>query len=209
LITVELPGRGAHSGDTAYSRMTPLLDDLIREIAPLLDRPYAFFGHSMGGMLAFELMHALHNEQHPMPVALLLSSTPGLATYTVDQVNPLMSDETLTNNFPHLKAARADEMIYAMLMHVLRADLTLICNYTYKRKDPLNIPLVVLHGQDDPRVTAAQARAWRNETTATCTIVPRPGDHRYITSDVPFVTARINDLLGATLSQPEYERIHT
>jgi surfactin synthase thioesterase subunit len=209
LVTVELPGRGAYPEDRTYSQMAPLLEDLKTQIIPLLDKPYAFFGHSMGGMLAFELIHALQEVNQPMPVALCLSSTPGLETYTADQVNPLLSDEMLANTFPHLKAARGDDKVHTLLLHVLRTDLTLICNYNYIRKNPLNIPLVVLHGQDDPRVTAAQAHAWFSETTATCTVVPRPGGHRYITSDVPFVTARIRDLLGSPTSKPEYENIHT
>jgi surfactin synthase thioesterase subunit len=189
--------------------LAPLLEDLKTEIIPLLDMPYVCFGHSMGGMLAFELAHALRDADLLQPVAVCLSSTPGLGTYTADQVNPLLSDEMLTNSFPHLKAARGDDKVHTLLLHVLRTDLTLICNYHYIRKDPLDVPLVVLHGQDDPRVTAAQARAWRSETTAPCSIVPRPGGHRYITSDVPFVTARVRELLGATTSQLEYESIHT
>jgi surfactin synthase thioesterase subunit len=203
LVTVELPGRGGPRDDKTYSQLAPLLEDLKSEIMPLLNMPYVFFGHSMGGMLAFELTHALRDAGHRLPVILCLSSTPGLATYTADQVNPLRSDEMLTHTFPHLKAARGDDKIYTLLLHVLRTDLTLICNYNYIRKDPLDVPFVVVHGQDDPRVTADQARAWRSETTAHCTILSRPGGHRYITGDVPFITARVREWLGrSTVHSP-------
>lgn len=59
VCAVELPGRGSWIAEAPFIRLMPLVRALGDEIAPLLDRPLALFGHSMGGLVAFELARLL------------------------------------------------------------------------------------------------------------------------------------------------------
>ena len=63
LIAVELPGHGARMAEPLYSDIAPLIDDLARQMPALLDRPIAFFGFSMGSLIAYELAQRLYQER--------------------------------------------------------------------------------------------------------------------------------------------------
>ena len=74
---LELPGRGMRMDEPLQSDIRRLAAQLADEISAELDRPYALFGHSLGGLLAFELAHALHERGLPAPLALFASATAG------------------------------------------------------------------------------------------------------------------------------------
>src|SRR5262245_3757998 len=59
LVSVQLPGREGRIGEPAFQRLNAAVAALLLEIVPLLEGPYAFFGHSMGALLCFELARAL------------------------------------------------------------------------------------------------------------------------------------------------------
>src|SRR5687768_15964641 len=73
-VAVQLPGRGDRFREPPLDAMAPLLDVLVDEIGPLLDRPYAFYGLSMGARVAWALTHRLREERRPLPCALFLAS---------------------------------------------------------------------------------------------------------------------------------------
>src|SRR4029077_2626378 len=58
-IAVQLPGRADRFGEPAFDRMVSLVDELVEVLKPLLDRPFACFGVSMGSRVAWTLTHAL------------------------------------------------------------------------------------------------------------------------------------------------------
>lgn len=61
LLPLELPGRGLRFGEALHTDAASLVAQLAGELHGTLDSasPYAFFGHSLGGLLAFELAHAM------------------------------------------------------------------------------------------------------------------------------------------------------
>src|SRR5262245_31697623 len=73
VIPVELPGRGARFQELPSVGMPALIEALAEAIIPLLDKPFAFFGHSMGAVIAFELARRLHREYDRRPQALFPS----------------------------------------------------------------------------------------------------------------------------------------
>jgi len=73
LVRVQLPGREDNNERPAFTRMEDLIPELYGQVLPLLDRPLAIYGHSMGALVAFELTRALRRNNCPAPVALLVS----------------------------------------------------------------------------------------------------------------------------------------
>jgi len=73
VCVVQQPGRATRIGEAAAEHSGPLLETLSREIEPLLDRPFAFFGHSMGALVAFELSRAVRARTGRAPAHLFVS----------------------------------------------------------------------------------------------------------------------------------------
>src|SRR5690242_12788229 len=59
VVAVRLPGRENRFGEPRYRRMAPVATDLRAVLWPWLGLPYAFFGHSLGALIAFETARRL------------------------------------------------------------------------------------------------------------------------------------------------------
>jgi acyl transferase domain-containing protein/surfactin synthase thioesterase subunit/acyl carrier protein len=192
VVSIELPGRGRRMNEKPYTDLKQLIHDLKPVLLPLLDKPFLFFGHSMGGLIAFEVARDLRRSNLAQPQKLFISSTPGLTTYTRQEVDHTLSDEALIELFPHLdKNTIADDELHQLLVGLIRTDLQLLNNYKYEKVPPLTIPLIVLHGDNDERVTAEKAEKWCEETRESCQVICRPGGHRYIEHDGEFLTSLV------------------
>lgn len=73
ICPIQLPGRERRIAEPPFDRLEPLLQSLTAAILPYLDKPFALFGHSMGGLLAFELVRSLRCHQYPQPLHLFIS----------------------------------------------------------------------------------------------------------------------------------------
>ncbi len=168
------------------------------QVGAYFDKPFAFFGHSMGGLLAFELTKKLILENKPVPEKLYISSTPQLASYDREQINPNTSDDNLMDLFPYLKGsngAHDSAEKTKIMINILRADLELLSDYQYKKEIPIPVPIIALHGVDDPRVKHEHMELWHKETTGSFELLSRPGGHRYIDQEGEFITSLIKDKL--------------
>ena len=162
VCTVQLPGRENRFAEPALTS----LDDAVAALAPFIadhaDLPYAFFGHSMGSLIAFETARRLRALGARLPERLFLSGmrAPGLPDR--DPRHTLPDDELLaTAEFDGVNAELRE-----LLLPLLRADLTLCETYTHRAEAPLPCPLTVLAGSDDDSVDAAELVDWREHTSA-------------------------------------------
>lgn len=202
IVCIELPGRGHRINEEMHTHLSDLLEELIPEIVQLMDKPSLFFGHSMGGVLAFELARELAERKEPQPIKLFLSSTPGLTTYSKSDVDYTLPDDELYKTFPHMKpSAIGDVELHTILMKMLRADLKLLDNYVYIKKDQLHIPIVTVYGDNDSRVKREQAERWRYETSGIFKLINRPGGHRYIEQDTAFLNMLLREELNTFVGQ--------
>src|SRR5215475_3470023 len=73
---IQPPGREGRRGEAPYNSMPPLIEAVTEAILPLLDRPFALFGHCMGAKVAFELARYLRQHYHLNPSHLFVSACP-------------------------------------------------------------------------------------------------------------------------------------
>ena len=184
--------------------LKPLLDDMLPHIETLTEKPFLFFGHSMGGVLAFEMAREMKRLNKKLPLKLFISSTPGLTTYHKREVDHTLTDGELVTMFPHLQSGNIPDIeLQQMLLKMLRSDLHLLNNYAYKANDPLNIPITAIHGNEDLRVSLKQMEKWKDETSADFTVISRPGGHRYIENDAEFISELLKQEMTAVF-KPNY-----
>ncbi|EGH46705.1 thioesterase [Pseudomonas syringae pv. pisi str. 1704B] len=106
-----------------------LANHLADEISAELDKPYALFGHSLGGLLAFELAHALRERGLPAPLALFASATAGPVRRDVSEYATAKTDAQLLDRLRTLKGTSenviANQELMQLTLPILRADFLL------------------------------------------------------------------------------------
>jgi acyl transferase domain-containing protein/surfactin synthase thioesterase subunit/acyl carrier protein len=194
LVCVELPGRGKRINEPAYDDMSVLVKEFVSHFAEHTNKPFAFFGHSMGGALLFEVTRELRRKNMPLPVKMFVSSTPWLGSYDKQQVEYRLSETELIQRFPHLSYEQIkDKELQELLVNILKSDLKLLKQYQFQPEDAFEIPLIALHGKEDPRVQKDQINAWKNETKSSFRMISRDGGHRYIEHDSAFVARLVSE----------------
>ncbi|MGB3312856.1 MAG: alpha/beta fold hydrolase, partial [Albidovulum sp.] len=93
---IELPGRGLRLREAPIPEMSKMVEDALSSVVPVLERPFAFFGHSMGALLAFEVTRRLREMGLPLPCHLFVSAcrAPHLAARNRPW-HPLPEDELI------------------------------------------------------------------------------------------------------------------
>ncbi|MFE0043492.1 thioesterase II family protein [Streptomyces albireticuli] len=196
----ELPGRGRRLGESPYSRLRPLVGALADAVADGLDRPFALFGHSMGGLLAFELTRTLRERGLPLPAHLFVSAmaAPGTSRRRPDMHNATDAEfhrELRFLNGTPRELLENDELM-ALMLPTLRADFSVLETYEHRPEPPLPVPVGVFAGTADPSVPLATLQGWRDQTTAGSRLTLFPGDHFFLHSAMTDVMTAIRGALG-------------
>jgi len=193
---VQLPGHEYRFAEPAYTRLVPLVQALADAIFPYLDRPFAFFGHSMGALVSFELARQLRRTHDRYPVRLCLAAyrapqlqNPNIKIYHLP--SEVFKVVLRADGIPE-RILQNEELMQAMLP-TLRADFELCDTYLYTQEPPLECPLSIFGGTEDVRVSAADLDAWRIHTSATYSLSMLPGSHFFLHS--------AQDLLLAAIAQ--------
>ncbi|MFE3329637.1 thioesterase II family protein [Streptomyces sp. NPDC059176] len=185
VLAVQYPGRQDRRLESAIDDVHRLADAVAEEIAPHLDQPYAFFGHSMGAVVAYETARRLGRRSLPAPGRLFLSGR-GAPTPEANPLDRMDSDEAVVAAIRRLGGTGGeildDPEIMAMVMPTLRADYRAIGSYTWTEGPRLTLPFTVLVGDNDPVVTTDEAAGWRRFTEAATDVRIFPGGHFYLDS---------------------------
>ena len=151
-----LPGRETRLKEQPLTSMASLVEALHAAIMPYLDRPFAFFGHSMGAAIAFELARSLRRRGKPLPLALFASGARA-PQFRLNWTPPSAPDDRefldqlrCLDGIPAELLQNREALEYAL--PILRADAALYRNYVYEPEAPLAIPIRAYGGSSDPNV---------------------------------------------------------
>jgi medium-chain acyl-[acyl-carrier-protein] hydrolase len=201
--SIVLPGRERRARETPHTRMGPLVDGLVAELAPQLSVPYVLFGHSLGSIVAYETARALLERGSRAPSALLVSGRRG--PFVADHRRPvhnLPEDDFLAEMSrlggtpPELLSKRE---LLRHFLPPLRADHEI--NETY-RPDPLpgpalTCPVFAFTGAADPLADPHAVAGWREVTSGDFRLRVFPGDHFYLKGAPEDVMAALREALAA------------
>ncbi len=185
VCAMQLPGRENRIQEMPIDRLSILVEALASVLSPYLDKPFAFFGHSMGTLISFELIRLIRQQYRLSPIHLFVSG------YRAPQLPlrhaPLHSLPTEAfvaevghrfNGLP--KAVRQNDELMAFVLPALRADLALIETYSYQPEAPLACPISVFGSEQDDSVSQTELAAWQEQTLSDFTVRIFPGDHFYL-----------------------------
>ncbi|NES31296.1 lantibiotic dehydratase [Micromonospora terminaliae] len=200
VLPVQLPGRENRiSEDPRFD-----VAEVAGAVAARADRPYAIYGHSMGGRLGFEVVRELRRTGAPLPLRLYVGGARAphvTAPGPFDGLSRAGDDELLRRlaDGGGLPAEFFDHPeLVELLLPLLRADFGRVDDYRYVPGEPLPLPIVAFHGRDDRAVSRAQHAAWAEHTAAGFTLHELAGGHFFLHDQLPGLLALIRaDLSGA------------
>lgn len=184
---VQLPGRDSRIAEPPLSDLSGLVRASGRGLRPYFDRPFAFYGHSMGAVLAFELAHHLREEYGLQPEHLFASGRAAPQRGRRERsIYDLPADELL-EELRELKGTPPEVLAHPELMSLmlplLRADFALCDTYAYAERPPLACHITALGGLRDTQVPREHLEAWRELTTGPFSLRMFPGDHFFLHGD--------------------------
>ncbi|MGD9636613.1 MAG: thioesterase II family protein [Pirellulales bacterium] len=185
LVPLLLPGREARIAEPALCDMHTLAAEVADAIAPLVDRPYALLGHSMGAWIALEVARKLRDRGADSPRALIVAASPApqrsrgnAALYQLPDSEFVAEMIRRFNGIP--PAVEKNRELLQLLIPTMRADMQLLETYDYVEEPPLSTDILALGGADDRAVSATALADWRQQAAGEFTSRLWPGNHFFL-----------------------------
>lgn len=206
---IQLPGRENRLDEAPANELAPLIHQLVEHLQPEWDLPFAFFGHSFGSLIAFELTRALRKQNLPQPFHLFVSAFPDprIPTKSLDKVIARL--QTLKLDLFDLRYAESvaklndaalievscilsesgllefghsamNKEFLKIFLPIFINDMSLVKNYQYQSESPLDVPLTVFTGQRDTWVNHADHLGWTQHTRNVCDFQQFDSHHLFI-----------------------------
>jgi len=199
IIPLELPGRGARMREPLITNMNEMVNDLYKIIVQDLSKPYAFYGHSMGAVLAYLTVKRIVNNNLIPPVYLFVSGKEAPSVSNDDPKRHLMPREEFIAELREMGGSPEqllnDDELMNFFEPVLRADFEAMELYEYEETSSLNIPVLSMIGLEED-ITDEEVEAWQKETSQKIEIVKFEGKHFFIFTYPKEIMALINKRLS-------------
>lgn len=204
VCAVQLPGRETRFSEPPFTRWQPLISKLAEVLLPLIDRPYAVYGHSMGALLGFELVRQLRRMGIPEPARLFVAASGGPPVPpTEPDIHTLPEAEfraELRRRQGTPAAVLDNDDLMDALAPMLRADFAICDTYAYQPEAPLTCAVAALGGQDDVTVPQQSLARWGEMTASGFEMTLLPGGHFFPTSQpaplLDYLRRKLNGVLG-------------
>jgi medium-chain acyl-[acyl-carrier-protein] hydrolase len=183
ICPIQYPGREQRMNESQFTSLPPLVDTLAEALLPELDIPFAFFGHSLGALISFELARLLQ-KKGITPINLFLSSYRAPTIQDKEAPSYLLPDcefvEKLYKNNGTPASVLENRELMNLLLPTIRGDFSISETYVYLPSVPLNCPISAFGGIEDPDVKYDDLKLWQEQTINSFSVCMFPGDHFYI-----------------------------
>jgi surfactin synthase thioesterase subunit len=207
-VAVQYPGRGGSHDLGSFTTIPDLAERTHRMLSPL-DQSHgkvAFFGHSMGALLAFEVARRFEVAGNPISALFVsASAAPGRVGY--DYIPD--SDRGLLDAVSEMTGVNPEflenEEFAAKILPTLRG-LKAISEYDCPVDATVSCPIFAFIGDDDEVATYEKAVPWSQRTTSEFSVRVFTGHHFYLEDHLPEL---VGDIEGKILSLCSDDRSET
>jgi surfactin synthase thioesterase subunit len=200
-FAIQLPGREFRIREAPLTKLEAILQELVRVLGPQLDRPFAFFGHSMGATVAFELARELRRRGASQPVHLGVSGRIAPHLHSRFKKVQQLTDAELVAKLRQVGGlpdyVLNEPELMAHVLPLVRADYVIVDGYQYVPEPPLACSVSAYWGQRDVLATEDEVSQWRQHTTGNFTLHGFPGDHTFLANARPDILRILRAALEA------------
>lgn len=202
VVAIQLPGREGRVKEPFNTSMDELIGGAVAAITPLLDKPYAVFGHSFGTLCGFEVIRQLRRIGENQPFLFIPA---GRQAPQLKDKKPPIADRPDEQFIAELRKEYGDHIGHILESAELRdafipqihADFALSETYHYRVEDPLACPIVAFAGVDEDELEPAELNAWSAQTSRRFRARRFPGDHFFIRASQALVIEAIRQEIAA------------
>ncbi len=205
IMAVQLPGRENRLREPCVHDMDEIMEKLGPEIEACLDLPFVFFGHSLGSLVAYELLRRL--EDRGRQRAELFIASGGLAPHTcIAPAEPLrLTPDQILQDLRRISPTHGalfnDREVLTLMLPMLQADFEIYANYQYRERAPLRTPVVAIRGAADTYITYQSQLEWKQHTDRQFAFHTIPGTHLFMVDSPRALLALVNVYLTPILDR--------
>jgi surfactin synthase thioesterase subunit len=180
---LEYSGRGTRMHEPFANNINEIVEDLFLKIAPLLDKPYSIFGHSMGATLTYLLALRIRKAGKPDPLHLFLSGTDAPSVRSNKPLRYLLPKNELIDVVKELGGLPDEILAHEEMLEffepILRADFRVLEMYKYEPSLPLQVPFTVMVGNKED-MEEKDILKWQTESSVPLKLFKFSGNHFFI-----------------------------
>jgi epothilone polyketide synthase C len=217
VVAIEPPGRLGRITETPVAEMHEFVEHLLSETTELLDLPFAFFGHCLGGLTMYETARRLLHTTALRPEHLFISGARPpdritdqgpfeerlmhdllrLAEFRMSLPAYAQPDDVFADLIRHFNIQATEQLLSdpelrQLMLPVIRAEFQMATNYVFVREPPLEIPITCFAAKGDPYVSRSHALGWGRFTNSRLQVHIREGAHFAVVDDVAFIQSVVN-----------------
>lgn len=182
VVPVQPPGREDRYREESLRHMDDLVDRLIKALLPFMsDLPFAFFGHSMGAIVALEVTRRLARTKGPVPCHIIVSGRTAphlpLRRRPVFNLSRKEIEQWLRELDGTPEVVLSSTEMMDMVLPALRGDLEIDDTYRTTAKPVVECPLTVVGGLRDKEAPPDDLTAWSLYTSGSFALHLVDGDH--------------------------------
>lgn len=186
ILPVELPGRSKRFSEKPLECLESAALDLYQGISDNLDNSYAFFGHSLGCLLIYELMQIIARNNRECPIHIFLSG--GIPPHFKGKTDlHTYSDQEFLTEIIRMggipESIVENKEFLNFFLPLIRSDYKMYETYTAKA-DFFKFPCAItaLSGTKDYLANFESSKNWSLYTMKSCSHKLFEGDHFFIKS---------------------------
>jgi acyl transferase domain-containing protein/surfactin synthase thioesterase subunit len=220
VVAIEPPGRLGRINEKPIADIGEFVDQLVGEMRDVLDRPFALFGHCLGGLTMYETARRLIHTTGARPTHLFASGARppdrmlDLGTFEEGLTRDLLKmaefrihlpphaqpDDVFAEVIRHFNIRATEQLLddpelRQLMLPVIRAEFEMALNYDFVEEPPWDIPITCFAGLDDPYVSRDDALGWGRFTNSRLQVHIRQGAHFAVVDDAAFIHGVIDSEL--------------
>jgi len=184
LVAIQPPGRANRLGEALLTSVHDMADGVADAIGPWLDRPYMIYGHSLGSIVSFELLHSLRARGLPLPFRYFCGARraphvpPRIAPIHNYPLEEFKAELRTLNGTPEIILNNADLM--DIFVPILRTDFKAAYNYRREPAIKLECEVSVFNGAQDDKVLEEDMLGWQAHFARKVDFRTFPGGHFFM-----------------------------
>lgn len=198
MVAIQLPGRENKFLEPLTSDLSHIITKLSKDFSYYKDKPFIVFGHSLGALLAFEFIKAIHRIYSLYPRQVIVSAAKAPHMPYRRKILSHLEDKLLKEE---LKAYNGiDERIqnepelFDLFLPIIRSDFSIVENYSFAGSASFPCDILAFSGSDDPTVTQEEILGWSTQTTGKFEHMPFSGAHFFIRDHQKEIVNIINQI---------------